>query len=317
MRGKSAIPSPTEGPKVKWIMLRFRTMRLVAVALALSAGLLASGCGSSASPENTRLAIGYIGWDENVAVSNLTKLLLEEELGYEEVELKLTDLDSVFEAVGDGEMDAFQDVWLPNHSERLEAVDGDVEVLRSWFRGQTKFSLAAPSYMGINSIDEIKGTEAKRIIGIEPETLIMEGIPKEVVTKYDLDQDLVEAPTEGMLAEVERLYTAREPFIFVAWSPHWMNQRYEFEYLEDPKGALGSLTKPAELHTVVREDLSSDDPVAYEFMKEVTLTEQQINTLENVINTTGDPARGSRIWLEENRDVVQPWIDAARRAREG
>ena len=298
-------------------MIRPLHKRLFAVLLTFLAVLLASGCGSSASPENTRLVVGYIGWDENVAVSNLTKLVLEEDLGYEEVELKLTDLDSVFEGVGDGEVDAFQDVWLPNHSERLAAVDGEVEVLRSWFRGQTKFSLAAPSYMGINSIDEIKGTDARRIIGIEPETLIMEKIPREVLTEYDLDQDLVEAPTEGMLEEVERLYAAREPFVFVAWSPHWMNQRYEFEYLEDPKGALGSLTKPAELHTVVREDLSSDDPVAYEFMNELTLTEQQINTLEDVITKTGDPAEGAKAWLEENREVAQPWVDAARRVQEG
>ena len=112
----------------------FRYRWPVAVVLALSVGLLASGCGQqAASPENTRLVIGYIGWDENVAVSNLTKLLLEEELGYEEVELEQTNLKVVFEKVGDGEMDAFQDVWLPNHSEELQAVDGDVEVLRSWF----------------------------------------------------------------------------------------------------------------------------------------------------------------------------------------
>ena len=295
----------------------FRCRWPVAVVLALSVGLLASGCGQAASPESTRLVIGYIGWDENVAVSNLTKLLLEEELGYEEVELEQTNLKVVFEKVGDGEMDAFQDVWLPNHSEELEAVEGDVEVLRSWFRGQTKFSLAAPSYMGINSIDEINGTEAENIIGIEQESRIMRRIPTEVVEAYDLEQDIVQAPTEGMLAEVDRLYAAREPFVFVAWSPHWMNQRYEFEYLEDPKGALGDLTKPSELHTIVREDLPSEDPVAFEFMKEVTLTEQQINSLEDVINKTGDPLAGSEAWLEENRDVVQPWIDAAKRAREG
>ena len=171
--------------------------------------------------------------------------------------------------------------------------------------------------MGINSIDEINGTEAENIIGIEQESRIMRRIPTEVVEAYDLEQDIVQAPTEGMLAEVDRLYAAREPFVFVAWSPHWMNQRYEFEYLEDPKGALGDLTKPSELHTIVREDLPTEDPVAYEFMKEVTLTEQQINTLEDVITKTGDPLKGSGAWLEENRDVVQPWIDAAKRVREG
>ena len=303
---------------MKWIVPRVRAVKLAAVLLALSVGALASGCGQAASPENTRLVIGYVGWDENVAVSSLTKLLLEEELGYEEVELRLTDEpDAVFGGVADGEMDAFQDVWLPNHQRRVEAVEGDVELLRPWFRGQTKFSLAAPSYMGIDRIDQINDTEATRIIGIEPNWEIMRRLPREVIPQYDLRQDLIEGPTEGMLTEVDRLYAAREPFVFVAWSPHWMNQRYEFEYLEDPKGALGTLTQPSELHTIVREDLSSDDPVSYEFMKELTLTEQQINGLEDVIRRTGDPAQGSRTWLEENRSVVQPWVDAAKRAREG
>lgn len=301
---------------MRWNMSDFRLKWLVAVVFVLSAGVLASGCGQSDSPESKQLVIGYIGWDENVAVSNLTKLLLEEELGYDDVQLKLTDVNAVFEEVGDGKMDAFQDAWLPNHEERLDAVGGNVELLGTWFRGQTKFSMAAPSYMGINSIDQINDTKAKMIIGIEPETEMMKRIPNEAVKAYGLKQDLVQAPTAGMLAEVDRLYAAREPFIFVAWSPHWMNQRYEFEYLEDPKGALGKLTQPSELHTVVREDLSSEDPVAYEFMKEVTLTEQQINTLEDVINTEGDPIEGSRVWLEQNREVVQPWIDSANRARE-
>lgn len=298
------------------MMPNIRRKFLVSLVFALTVGVLVSGCGQSDTPDNRRLVIGYIGWDENVAVSNLTKLLLEEDLGYEEVQLEATDLKAIFERVGDGELDAFQDVWLPNHDERLEAVEGDVELLRSWFRGQTKFSLAAPSYMGIESIDQINETEAEMIIGIEPDSRIMERIPENVVPAYGLEQELVEAPTEGMLTAVERMYTAREPFIFVAWSPHWMNQRYDFEYLEDPKGALGALTQPSELRTIVREDLSSEDPVAYAFMNEVTLTEQQINTLEDVINTEGDPIEGSRVWLEENREVVQPWIDAAKRARE-
>ena len=302
---------------MRWTVLDLRRKLIATTVLVFSIGVLASGCGQSDSPESKQLVIGYVGWDENVAVSNLSKLLLEEELGYEQVQLQLSDSDAVFEGVAAGDMDAFQDAWMPNQRRQLEAVEGDVEILRSWFRGQTKYSMAAPSYMGIDSIDQINGTEARRIIGIEPEAEMMKKIPNEAVEAYGLEQDLVQAPTEGMLAEVERLYAAREPFIFLAWSPHWMNQRYEFEYLEDPKGALGDLTKPSELHTIVREDLSSEDPVAYEFMKEITLTEQQINTLEDVINTEGDPLKGSRSWLEENREVVQPWLDAANRAREG
>ena len=66
--------------------------RLVADAktsvLLLIAGVLGAGCGFGGGGE---LTLGYLGWDENVANSNLTKVLLEEELGYENVELKLAD----------------------------------------------------------------------------------------------------------------------------------------------------------------------------------------------------------------------------------
>ena len=38
------------------------------------------GCGSG-SPENSRFVLGDIGWDESVAVANLTKVLLGDEVG--------------------------------------------------------------------------------------------------------------------------------------------------------------------------------------------------------------------------------------------
>jgi glycine betaine/proline transport system substrate-binding protein len=47
------------------------------------------------------------------------------------------------------------------------------------------------------------------------------------------------------------------------------------------------------------------------------LDEAQVNTLELAINRAGDPERGVRNWLENNRGVVEPWIQAAKRAQEG
>jgi ABC-type proline/glycine betaine transport system substrate-binding protein len=34
-----------------------------------------------------------------------------------------------------------------------------------------------------------------------------------------------------------------------------------------------------------------------------------------VINEEGDPLAGARRWVSENREVVRPWIAAARNAR--
>lgn len=297
---------------------------LALMVVVVLAGVLASGCGGGGGyTQSKELTIGNIGWDENIAISNLTKVLLEEELGYENVELRTADVDALFEGVGSGELDAFQDVWMPNHEEYLSEVESDVEHLDPWFRGTTKFSLAVPTYVktdggeNVTSIAQLNRTDAEQIIGIEPSTVIMQRIPEEVTSRYDLRQDLIEAPTAGMLAEVETRYNAREPFAFVAWSPHWMNQRYDFNYLEDPKGALGDLTQPSELSTIVREDLREDDPAVYAFMDAMIMTEQQVNDLEQVIqDNDADPITGARVWLENNHDVVQPWVDAARRARQ-
>ena len=115
-----------------------------------------------------------------------------------------------------------------------------------------------------------------------------------------------------MLAEVDRLYAFRDEFVFLAWSPHWMNQRYDIRYLKDPKDAQGTTNDPAKCSTIVRGDLREDDPVAYAFIDALELTEEQINGLETVINDEEDPLAGARRWASENRAVIRPWIEAAR-----
>jgi glycine betaine/proline transport system substrate-binding protein len=283
------------------------------LALLLSAFAL-TGCGGFG--QDKWLSLANIGWDENVAVSSLTKVLLEDELDYTSVEINSAEeLDSAYRNVASGELDAFQDVWLPNQEALLDQVAEDVEHLDPWFLGETRQGMAVPAYMDVRSIDQLNGTDAELIFGIEPSSVMMQEVGEEVMAAYDLKQELVEGPTAGMLAEVEQLYAYREPFVFLAWSPHWMNQRYDIRYLEDPKDAMGATNDPAECSTIVREDLREEDPVAYAFMDALELTEEQINDLESTINNEGDPLAGARRWASENREVVRPWIEAARNAR--
>jgi glycine betaine/proline transport system substrate-binding protein len=284
----------------------------VAAILALVMGALAlTGCGGLG--QNSGLLLANIGWDENVAVSNLTKALLEDELGYERVDIDTNeDLDATYRRVASGELDAFQDVWLPNQEALLEQVAEEVEHLDPWFLGETKQGMAVPAYMDVRSIEELNGTDAEFIWGIEPSSVMNHEVGGEVIPAYGLKQKLVAAPTAGMLAEVERLYAFREEFVFLAWSPHWMNQRYDIRYLEDPKDAQGTTNDPAKCSTIVRGDLREDDPLAYAFIDALELTEEQINGLETVINDEDDPLAGARRWASENRAVIRPWIEAAR-----
>jgi glycine betaine/proline transport system substrate-binding protein len=283
-----------------------RSLVLLAVAVFVAAGC--GGGGGSAESENKTLTLGDIGWTENVAVANLTKVVLEEDLGYQEVELKTLDVGLLFEGVaGD-----------------------DVKHLKPWYEGQTSFGLAVPTYMeGVNSIADLNDSGAKRIIGIEPGAVISEKVENNVIPDYNLTLEHEPSSTAAMLAEVDRLYKDKEPFVFPPWCPNPMcgkvtgaqgtrdlPGKYDFRYLEDPKNSQGNLDQPAKISAIVNEDLPDDDPVAYAFINNLRLNDVELVALENEISKAGDdPIKGSKAWLEDNRDVVQPAIDAAKQAQ--
>jgi glycine betaine/proline transport system substrate-binding protein len=296
--------------------------RLLAIVLALTIAVVVAGCGGggggseSGDNSNKTLTLGNIGWDENIAVSNLTKVIFEEDLGYGSVELKTLDVGLLFQGVAGGDLQAFQDVWMPNHEDLLAEIEDDVEHLDPWYQGETAFGLAVPDYMDEQSIADLNNSEADQILGIEPGAPFVEQVKSEVIPAYNLNLELKASSTAGMLSEVERRYGNEEPFVFMPWKPHWMNAEYDYHFLEDPKNAQGEFDEPAKISSIVHEDLESDDPAAYAFLNEFTLNEDQLHSLENEIRKADDPVAGSKKWLEDNRDVAQPWIEAARNAQE-
>ena len=160
-----------------------------------------------------------------MVIAHLTKILLEEELGYSNVEIQQVDLGLVFEGVGSGDLDAFQDVWLPNHAQLLSEVEDDVVQLANWYQGVTEFGIGVPSYMtNVNSIADLNQSNVDQIYGIEPGSVIMERIPEEVEPAYDLQPELVHSSTAGMLSEVGRPYNEGAGLAFLHWRAHWTSQ---------------------------------------------------------------------------------------------
>ena len=293
--------------------------RLPILLLVLVVGTLATGCsGLGAVSGGKQLTLGYIDWDENVAVSTLTKVLLEEKLGYE-VELQRSDeavLRQVYKGVAEGDLDAFQDVWIPNQKAYLSEVEDEVEHLDPWFEGKTEQGIAVPYYMDVRSLAKLDHAGTDMINGIEPGSAVMPQLEDKVIPGYHLDMKLVESSTSAMLSELDKAYKMREPIVFFGWSPHWMNTRYDIRYLKDPRDLQGRFNDSAEISSIVKENLSEDDPVAYELIKSISLSKDEVNQMETDINDAGDPEAGVKAWLEDNRSVVQPWIDAAKKARE-
>ena len=316
--GRGSHPKEASDPPKRTGLLGPLLTLLKTSLLLLIAGALGAGCGFGGGGD---LTLGYLGWDENVANSYLTKVLLEEELGYDNVELKLADdVGLVYKDLIEGETDAFLDAWMPNHEQFVEGGEGQIEVSREpWYVDPTRYGIAVPDYMqNVRSISDLNSSGTDMITGIEPGAVLMKKIETDVVPRYQLHSSLVEATTPAMLAELEHAYSMEEPFVFLAWSPHWMNQEYEFRYLSDPKNAMGSVDSPQTLHSVTRKDLAKDEPAAYALINAMKLDEDQVGSLELTINKAEDPEVGVRRWLEakENRELVRPWVEAAKNAQE-
>src|ERR687897_667883 len=312
-------------------MVKRSLVLVLAVAVAVFVVAGCGGGGGSPESEKKNPTLGGIGGAESVAVTNLTKVVLEEDFGYQEVELKTLDVGLLFEGVAGGDLDAFMDVWIPNHTQLLAEVENDVEHLEPWYEGQTSFGLAVPTYMeGVNSIADLNGSGATRIIGIEPGAIITTKIDEHVIPEYDLKLEHEPSSTAAMLAEVEGLYKDKEPFVFPPWCPNpmcgevsgwdaWGGTKdlggdFDFRYLEDPKNSQGNLDEPAKISSIVNEDLAEDEPVAYAFIKNLRLNDKELVALEDAQEKEGE-VKGVQSWLKDNRDVVQPAIDAAKKAQ--
>ncbi|KMJ56642.1 glycine/betaine ABC transporter, partial [Bacillus sp. LL01] len=96
----------------------------------LSASIILAACGGDdAGSEDSKgtLKVGLNNWAENVAVSNMWKVVLEEE-GYN-VELNELDKTPVWTGIARGDLDVAPEVWLPITDEPLyEEYGEDVEL---------------------------------------------------------------------------------------------------------------------------------------------------------------------------------------------
>ncbi|WP_273886636.1 glycine betaine ABC transporter substrate-binding protein [Rubrobacter naiadicus] len=282
--------------------------------------VLLGGCGAASGGAGKTLKVGNIGWDEDVAVANLTKILLQEHLGYGEVTLKTLEAGALFQGVAGGDLDTFQDVWLPKtHASYWKKFGDEVTRLPSWYEGAGTLGLAVPDYVEAKSIadlNEYKSRFGGRITGIESGAGEMSIVQNKVIPAYGLNYKLVASSTPAMLAALKKAISAKKPIVVTLWKPHWAFTAFPIRYLEDPKDAFG---KPDHIYTIVRKGLKKDQPEAYALLDAMKLSPEQLGKLELSIRKHGQntPTKGVRAWLKDNRRVVDPWIKAAKKAGKG
>ncbi|WP_309061230.1 ABC transporter permease/substrate binding protein [Streptomyces sp.] len=287
------------------------------VVLALVAGGMSVFGGNGGGTDTTagdrnvgdgkKVTIGYIPWDEGVASTFLWKEILERR-GFE-VEARQFEAGPLYTALAQGNIDFQTDAWLPTTHEPYMKKYGDrLDDLGAWYE-ETSLELTVPAYMeDIDSLEDLKGEASAfggKITGIESSAGMMGLLKSKVLKEYGLDEEyeVVDSSTPAMLAELKRAYSKKEPVVVTLWSPHWAYSDYDLKKLKDPKGTWG---EGDGVHTLSRKGFADDHPLVGKWLKDFSMTEKQLTSLEAEINKAGKGRQQDavRAWLKDNPGVV-------------
>ncbi|KAB7669372.1 glycine betaine ABC transporter substrate-binding protein [Bacillus sp. B1-b2] len=104
--------------------------------------------------DGDKITLGYVAWDSEIASTNVIGKVLED-LGYK-VTLSQIEAGPMWTGVADGSLDASLAGWLPiTHEDYAKKYEGQFEDLGANLEG-TKLGLVVPSYMDIDSIEDLK-----------------------------------------------------------------------------------------------------------------------------------------------------------------
>lgn len=273
--------------------------------VAFSAALVLGACNDSdnSAEDLGEINLAYVEWDTEVASTHVVGHVLEE-MGYD---VTLTPLDNaiMWEAVSKGEADAMVAGWLPaTHAAQLEKYGANVEDLGANLEG-AKIGLVVPSYMDINSIEDLTDQAKKTITGIEPGAGIMSAAESALTDYSNLsDWELLPSSSGAMTVALDKAIKNKEDIIVTGWSPHWKFSSYDLKYLEDPKGSFGG---EENIHTFVRKDLKDEDLEAYNLLNAFNWTTEDVESVMLDIQDGMSPKEAAEKWVKANKDRVEEW----------
>lgn len=287
----------------------------IILALALLSMPMVNGCSQEQKEEGEKTAVqdkgevklAYVEWSSEVASTNVVRAVLENQ-GYD-VTITPVSAAAMWQAVASGDADGMVAAWLPTtHGHYLEELKDQVVDLGPNLEG-TRIGLVTPTYVNIDSIDELKADADKfddKIIGIDPGAGIMSKTEK-AMQEYQLDNfKLISGSGATMTAALQDAINNDQWIVVTGWTPHWMFARWELKYLDDPKNIYGG---EEQINTIVRKGLQEDKPEAYAILDNFYWTPQDMQQVMVWNQEEGaDPYENAKRWVSENQVTVQEWL---------
>ncbi len=271
------------------------------------APLVLAACGDGDAVEGSdskEIELTYVAWDSELASNHVIREVFEQ-AGYD-VTLTVVEQGVMWQSVADGNVDGHVAGWLPEDMKAdYERYQDQVVDLGANLEG-AQTGLAVPTYMDIESIEDLSTDVVGEITGIDAGAGVTIATEK-AIEEYNLDLELTLSTDAFMTQQLREKYEVGEPIVVTGWEPHWKFNSFELRFLEDP---LGVFEANGEIRTLVREGLEEEDPDAFRILDQFYWTADDMNEVMTYIAEEGMEAEeAAELWVEDNQDKVDEWLE--------
>ncbi|MEQ5803525.1 ABC transporter substrate-binding protein [Halomonas sp. H10-9-1] len=294
-----------------------RPLTLALAGALLAAPLTWSSAALAEEPAQVRFSVP--AWPGVTVKTALASRLLET-LGYE---VRQQELGSTitYEALTQGELDAFLAAWLPAQQGMYETTldKGLIVDLGNNVDG-ARLGFAVPTYVyeaGVTSAEDLADEEVAEKLGrtvysIEVGSGMSDTLNEAVENDtYGLgDWDLSETSTPGMLSAADAAIAREEWIVFAGWTPHWMNIEYDIRYLDDTQDMWGPDGGRSDVKTLVTTDFSESNPNATRLLDQLVFSaDDQSAMIRGFSYEEREPEEVALQWLRDNPERVEAFLE--------
>ncbi|WP_291321250.1 ABC transporter substrate-binding protein [Desulfonatronospira sp.] len=274
---------------------------------------------SSSAMAKNEVRFVYVPWTCVTIKTEVAEFILGN-LGYETSSMMLS-VPIAYQGMASGDADVFLGNWMPTMKSIAEPhfASGKVKQLNPVMEN-CRYTLAVPTYAynaGLQHFQDIAGFKDildYRIYGIEEGNDGNEVIEKMInENMFGLgDFELIPSSESGMLSQVQNFARNEEWIVFLGWSPHWMNNIIDMQYLKgSDERTFGENDGTATVYINIRSEFDQEQPNVARFLDNLVVPIDMINeamTMLHEDNTLGDLDAGLA-WLKNNPEVYRGWLD--------
>ncbi|WP_027960718.1 glycine betaine ABC transporter substrate-binding protein [Halomonas halodenitrificans] len=291
------------------------------ITLALAGALLASPLALTAqADEPAEVRFSVPPWPGVTVKTDIAAQLLEA-LDYQ---VRQQELGSTitFEALTQGELDAFMGGWLPAQQGMYDTAmqsDNPLVDLGNNVDG-ARLGFAVPTYVheaGFTSAEDLCSETLRDKAGGTLYSIEVGSGTSDMLAEmqdsgtYCLDEwSLSETSTPGMLSQARAAMASDDWIVFYAWTPHWMSIEYDIRFLEDPDDAWGPDGGRSDVKTLLTSRFADANPNAVRLLDQLVFSaDDQSAMIYGFSFEEREPEAVALEWMRDNPERVEAFLD--------